>query len=181
MIEYQLLHIVMFYLHVLTPNINLWSGFSHYYWCLVLLQVPKIFVPIQVFWASSKIWLHLVPAQKLVCQHKKQFYWMQIIFLSGTKCLWLVQYVNKFLVWYKKFGPAQNILGPVKGQGISEFTEQTTYQGVWIINDSLYEIAFHWTHLLFIQHTFNYYAIVRTYNIAYRAVGSLKNLALKYM
>jgi hypothetical protein len=26
-----------------------------------------------------------------------------------------------FLVWHKKFGPAQNILGPVKGQGISLF------------------------------------------------------------
>jgi hypothetical protein len=24
------------------------------------------------------------------------------------------------LVWLKKFGPAQNILGPVKGQGISK-------------------------------------------------------------
>ena len=47
------------------------------------------------------------------------FYWMQIIFLSGPKCLWLPQYVNKFLVWHQKFGPAQNILGPVKGQGIS--------------------------------------------------------------
>ena len=42
---------------------------------------------------------------------------MQIIFLYGTKCLWLPQYVNKFLVWHKKFGPAQTILGPVKGQG----------------------------------------------------------------
>ena len=45
---------------------------------------------------------------------------MQIIFLSGTKCLRLPQYVNKFLAWHKKFGPAQNILGPVKGQGIRE-------------------------------------------------------------
>ena len=79
--------------------------------CLVLLQVPKCFGPVQFFWASPKIWLHLVPLQKLLCQHKNQFYWMQIIFLSGTKCLWLTQYVNKFLVWYKKFGPAQNILG----------------------------------------------------------------------
>ena len=43
---------------------------------------------------------------------------MQIIFLSGTKYLWLAQYVNKFLVRLKKFGPAQNILGPVTGQGI---------------------------------------------------------------
>jgi len=33
---------------------------------------------------------------------------MRIIFLSGTKCLWLPQCVNSFLVWHKKFGPAQN-------------------------------------------------------------------------
>ena len=83
-----------------------------------LLQVPKCFVPIQIFWASPKIWLHLVPLQKLLCRHKNQFYWMQIIFLSSTKCLRLPQYENKFLVWHKKFGPAQNILGPLKGQGI---------------------------------------------------------------
>ena len=43
---------------------------------------------------------------------------MQIIFLCGTKCLRLPQSVNKFLVWHKIFGPAQNILGPAKGQGI---------------------------------------------------------------
>ena len=49
--------------------------------CLVLLQVP-------IFWASPKIWLHLVPIHKLLCRHKNQLYWMQIIFLSGTKCLW---------------------------------------------------------------------------------------------
>ena len=49
---------------------------------------------------------------------------MQIIFLSGTKCLRLPQYVNKFLVWHKKFGPAQNILGPVKGQGIRQCDEK---------------------------------------------------------
>ena len=60
------------------------------------------------FSASSK---SFVPA-------KKQFYWMQIIFLCGTKFLWLAQYVNKFFVRYKKIGPAQNILGPVKGHGI---------------------------------------------------------------
>ena len=44
---------------------------------------------------------------------------MQIISLSGTKILSLPQYLNKFFVWHKKFGPAQNILGPVKGQGTS--------------------------------------------------------------
>ena len=44
---------------------------------------------------------------------------MQIIFLSGTKCLWLAQYVNNFLLQHKKCGPTQNILGPVEGQGNS--------------------------------------------------------------
>ena len=48
-------------------------------------------MPVQIFWASPKIWLHLVPLQKLLCRHKNQFYWMQIIFLSGTKCFWLAQ------------------------------------------------------------------------------------------
>ena len=87
--------------------------------CLVLLQVAKCFVPVQIFCVSPKIWLHLVPLQKLLCRHKNRFYWMQIIFLSGTKCLWLAQYVNNSLVWHKKFGPAQNILRPLKGQGIN--------------------------------------------------------------
>ena len=60
-------------------------------------------------------------SSKLLWRCKNQFYWMQIIFLSGTKCLWLPQYVNKFLVWHKKFGPALNILEPVKGQGINTY------------------------------------------------------------
>jgi hypothetical protein len=59
-------------------------------------------------------------SQKLLCRHKNQFYWMQIMLLSGTKCLWLTQYVNKFLVRLKKFGPAQNILHHLKGQGKSK-------------------------------------------------------------
>ena len=49
--------------------------------CLVLLQVPKCFVPSEFFWACPKIWLHLVPLWNLLCWHKNQFYWMQIIFL----------------------------------------------------------------------------------------------------
>ena len=43
---------------------------------------------------------------------------MQIIFLPGTKCLRLAQYVNKCLVRHKKFGPARKILQSVKGQGM---------------------------------------------------------------
>ena len=50
---------------------------------------------------------------------------MQIIFWSCTKCLRLEQYASKFLGWLKKFGPAQNIFGPVKGQGINIKTESS--------------------------------------------------------
>jgi hypothetical protein len=38
-----------------------------------------------------------------MCQHKS--------FLRGAKC-------SQIFGWLKTFGPAQNILGPVKGQGI---------------------------------------------------------------
>ena len=54
------------------------------------LSHPK---SLTAFSASSKTF---VPAQKL-------------ILLNG----------NHLFVWHKMFGPAQNILGPVKGQGIS--------------------------------------------------------------
>ena len=30
----------------------------------------------------------------------------------------------KFLGWLKKFGPVQNILGPIKGQGIKSIEEK---------------------------------------------------------
>ena len=52
---------------------------------------------------------------------------MKIILWSGTKNLGLVQYVNQFLVWHKKFGPTQNVLGPVKGQGISQLYNLVPY------------------------------------------------------
>ena len=51
--------------------------------CLVLLLVPKCFVPVQIFWASQCLF------KNFCASTKKQFYWMQIIILSGTKCLWL--------------------------------------------------------------------------------------------
>ena len=87
--------------------------------CLVLLQVTKCFVPVQIFWVSPKIWLHLVPLQKLMCRHKKQFYWIQTIFFVWHKMFVTAKYVNQFLVWHKKIRPGQKILWPVKGQGSS--------------------------------------------------------------
>ena len=47
----------------------------------------------------------------ILCQTKN---WT--VFSATPKSLWLAQYVNQFLVWHKKFGPAQNILRPVEGR-----------------------------------------------------------------
>ena len=46
-------------------------------------------------------------------------------------------YLNEFLVWHKKFEPAQNILGPVKGQGIRNDAESliSDTQVFWILLD----------------------------------------------
>ena len=85
----------------------------------VLLQVPKYFVLSQIFWSLPKFKLHLVPLQKILYQQKNWIYEMEIIIWSGIKKMGLAQFVNQFLVWHKKFGPAQNILGPVEGQGRS--------------------------------------------------------------
>ena len=45
-------------------------------------------------------------------------------FFAGTKVLEEAINAVKFLGWLKKFGPAQNILGPVKGQGISRLKKR---------------------------------------------------------
>ena len=75
---------------------------------------------------------------------------MEIIFWCGTKCLGLAQNVYKFLVRPKKFGPAQNVLGPVEGRGIrvqSEYRASKKYWNrrplkflidtKWILNDPM--------------------------------------------
>ena len=56
----------------------------------------------------------------ILCQTKKWFAFSKIGFCAGTKVFEEALNAVKFLGWPKKFGPAQNILGPVKGQGISE-------------------------------------------------------------
>ena len=43
-------------------------------------------------------------------------------FCAGTKVFEEALNAVKFLGWLKKFGPALNILGPVKGQGIKHLT-----------------------------------------------------------
>ena len=73
------------------------------------------------FYRSQKVlyWSKFFePAQKLIyvlCQ-SQTFCARQKDYLHSVRLVFAV----KFFGWLKKFGPAQNILGPVKGQGISE-------------------------------------------------------------
>ena len=89
------------------------------YLCLVLLQVPKCFGLVQIFCARPKIHLHIVAVTNILCQTKRWFAFSKIGFCAGTKVFEEALNAVKFLGWLKTFGLAQNILGPVKGQGIS--------------------------------------------------------------
>ena len=55
----------------------------------------------------------------ILCKKKRLFAFSKIGLCAGTKVFEEALNAIKFLDWLKTFGPAQNILGPVKGQGIS--------------------------------------------------------------
>ena len=63
-----------------------------------------------------------MPVTNILCQTKKPFAFIKIVFCAGTKVFEAALNAVKFLGWLKKFGLAQNILGPVKGQGITYYT-----------------------------------------------------------
>ena len=50
-------------------------------------------------------------------QYNRRFAFSKIVFCAGTKVFEEALNAVKFWGWPKKFGRAQNILGPVKGQG----------------------------------------------------------------
>ena len=67
----------------------------------------------------QKIIYILWPSQKFCAKLKDDLHSVKFIFVPAQKFFEEALNAAKFLGWLKKFGPAQNILGPVKGQGIS--------------------------------------------------------------
>ena len=65
------------------------------------------------------MYLYIVAVTNILRQTKRCFAFIKVVFCAGTKVFEEALNAAKFLGWLKKFGPAQNILGPVKGQGIS--------------------------------------------------------------
>ena len=59
----------------------------------------------------------------ILCQTKRWFLCRHKSFWRGAKC-------SQILGWLKKLGPAQNILGPVKGQGI-RLIKPSRYMPIW--------------------------------------------------
>ena len=58
--------------------------------------------------------------KKTFCARQKDdLHSVKLVFSVGTKVFEEALNVVKFFGWLKNFGPAQNILRPVKGQGIS--------------------------------------------------------------
>ena len=77
-------------------------------------------MPVQILCVGPKIYLHIVLVTNNLCQTKSCFAFSKIVFCASTRGFEEALNAIKFLGWLKKLGPAQNILGPVKGQGIRD-------------------------------------------------------------
>ena len=83
------------------------------------MQVPKYFGLVQIVCARPNIYLQIVAVTNILCQTRRWFEFCKIVFCVGTKVFEEALNAFNFLGWLKQFGLAQNILGPVKGQGIN--------------------------------------------------------------
>jgi hypothetical protein len=81
--------------------------------------MPCPFTGPKTFCARPKIYVPIVAVTNILCQTKRWFALSKIDFCAGTKGFEDALNEVEFLGWLKKFGLAQNILGPVKGQGIN--------------------------------------------------------------
>ena len=71
---------------------------------------------VQGFCARPKFIYILWQSQTFCVRQKDDLHSVKLFFCAGTKVFAEALNAIKFLGWLKKFGLAQNILGPVKGQ-----------------------------------------------------------------
>ena len=102
--------------------------------CLVLVQVPKYFC------VRPKIHLQIVPVTNILCQSKRWFEFSKIGFCASTKFFEEALNAVKFVDWLKIFGPAQNVLEPVKGQVISLLVRSCSTLGLLHIYSGRLEV-----------------------------------------
>ena len=87
--------------------------------CKMFCASPNFLCPTKNLFTYCASHKDFVPDK--ICQTK--FAFSKIGFCAGTKVFEESLNSVKFLGWFKKFGPAQNILQPVKGQGIRIITK----------------------------------------------------------
>ena len=68
-----------------------------------LFTVPKMFCAGPNFWASPKIYLHIVPVTNILCQTKRWFAFSKIGFCASTKVFEESLNAVKVLGWHKTF------------------------------------------------------------------------------
>ena len=68
--------------------------------------------------SNQKFIYILWQSQTFCARQKDDLHSVKLFFCAGTKIFEEALNAVKFLGWLKIFGPTQNILGPVKGQGI---------------------------------------------------------------
>ena len=82
-----------------------------------------------------QIYLHIVAVTNILYQTRRWFAFSKIGFCASTKAFEEALNAVKFLGWLKKFGPAKNILGPVKGQGISKYVLETIVPYIGVLKN----------------------------------------------
>ena len=108
---HQYFFLVQAYSYALSSLHKFLPLLSFHPWIAVALYIKNSRLIKMSFYRSQKVLRQpknltaYSASPKAFVRHKTQFCWKQC--------------VDKFLVWHKKFGPAQNILGPIKGQGNS--------------------------------------------------------------
>ena len=85
-----------------------------------------------------------MPVTNILCQTKRLFAFSKIVFCAGTKVFEEALNAVKFLGWLKKFGLAQNILGPVKGQGMRVHVQKMNVSDVECDAQNLLLMAKNW-------------------------------------
>ena len=78
---------------------------------------PKMFCAGPNFLCQTKNLLTYSGSHKHFVPDKKMIAFSKIVFCAGTKVFEEALNAVKVLGWLKKFGPAQNILGPLKHSG----------------------------------------------------------------
>ena len=80
--------------------------------------MPCPFAGPKMFWAGPNFLCQTKNLFTCCARKKDNLNSVKLFFCAGTKVFEEALIAVKFLGWLKKFGPGQNILEPVKGQGI---------------------------------------------------------------